>query len=90
MAFGFFTTEELPTTTFKGMSSKQERRVATCRTCQQFKNCHSPQLSAIGLGEKKILVITGEVTRVEDNSNNEEHSANYSFLRKHLKKVTSN
>lgn len=86
MSFGFFNIEELPTATFEGINTKPDKRLVSCKNCKQYLECKSPQLSYIGEGGKKILIITGSVTRIEDNSENKEHSANYAFLKRHLKK----
>lgn len=86
VAIGFFSIDELPKATLQGPALTIDNRASTCKTCGRYRACQSPQLKAIGKGEKKILVITGEVTRAEENSNNTEHSANYSFLKKHFKK----
>ena len=85
MCIGFFDIDKLPKATFDGVASKQPTRTSSCTTCNQYQKCKSPQLPAIGLGEKRILIITGNVTRAEETSNNERHSTNYSYLKKHLK-----
>jgi DNA polymerase I-like protein with 3'-5' exonuclease and polymerase domains/uracil-DNA glycosylase len=82
MGFGFFDTKELPKATYEGNVPKLKNYAASCSTCQQYKYCAHGQLPAVGLGEKKILVITGETTRAEDDSNNERHGQRYAYLRK--------
>lgn len=82
MGLGFFDVETLPKATYEGTPHKQKNYAASCSTCQQYKSCSHGQFPAIGLGEKRILVITGEVTRAEDESNNEKHGQRYSYLKK--------
>lgn len=82
MAFGFFEVDTLPRASFEGTIHKQKERKVTCNTCRQYERCEHGQIPAIGNGKKKILVISGDVTRAEDDSNNERHGERYSYLKK--------
>ena len=71
----------------KQVEKEPTHRAYGCEQCKLYLNCKTPQIAPFGEGRLGILLIIDNVTKSQEDTNNNNQGSNYLYMQKRLKEV---